>query len=186
MSPRLADETLKRLRLGYTDKSGSRYSAATRMPNNCLLAQKGKNRDNDTGYIQIAPISTNTRGLAGSKNDNLQSQNAHRLVVMALKSEEDRCNLIEKGWEASHLCHNPTCIEETHIVVEAKKDNEARKVCKGKFTAGYILINGIRTLVFKSDHVCHHSPSCLRREFDGRVELSSDDLRIVANEIENA
>lgn len=36
------------------------------------------------------------------------------------------------GDHASHLCHNPTCINPDHIVVEKKELNEGRKSCKGR------------------------------------------------------
>ena len=36
------------------------------------------------------------------------------------------------GEHASHRCHQPTCINHEHIIVEGKPENEARKSCKGK------------------------------------------------------
>jgi hypothetical protein len=34
------------------------------------------------------------------------------------------------GEQASHLCHQPTCINPEHIVVEPKAANEGRKACR--------------------------------------------------------
>lgn len=35
-----------------------------------------------------------------------------------------------EGEHASHLCHQPTCINPEHIVVEPKAANENRKGCR--------------------------------------------------------
>lgn len=43
--------------------------------------------------------------------------------------------------DASHLCHNPRCVNPAHLVVESRRDNHARKNC-----------------VLAS---CSHSPRCL-------------------------
>ncbi|KAI0021713.1 hypothetical protein F4780DRAFT_737429 [Xylariomycetidae sp. FL0641] len=47
-----------------------------------------------------------------------------------------------EGAHASHLCHQPACINQDHIVVESKEENEARKGCKGR-----IIIKTIKTIV---------------------------------------
>jgi len=111
----------------------------------------------ENGYIQIAPLAFGPRTRAG-KNDPRKAkplpQNAHRLVVIAHKrqapfsypfrnmptyldhalttscrSEDDVARLLA-GQHASHLCHQPTCINRAHIVVEPKERNEARKACR--------------------------------------------------------
>ena len=46
-------------------------------------------------------------------------------------SEEDVRRLVEDGWHASHLCGNPLCFAEEHILVEPKAANERRKNCPG-------------------------------------------------------
>ncbi|KAF4625086.1 hypothetical protein G7Y89_g13083 [Cudoniella acicularis] len=128
----VAQDTLKRLRDGYTDKSGSSYPAAVITPSGCILCQKKPNRA-ENGYIQIAPISTGTR--AGTKNGITAQkplpQNAHWLAVVAYKSEEEIEGMLA-GAQASHLCHNPLCINPDHITVEEKAKNEARKGCAGR------------------------------------------------------
>jgi hypothetical protein len=47
---------------------------------------------------------------------------------LTFDSKEDRKRLLS-GAHASHLCYQPTCISPSHIVVEAKAMNEARKRC---------------------------------------------------------
>lgn len=53
-------------------------------------------------------------------------------VILISDSAEAIQRMLFLGHHASHLCHQPTCINPDHIVVEDKADNEARKVCKGK------------------------------------------------------
>lgn len=166
VSPKLARDTLRRLEAGYVDKSGSGYPAAVRTPSGCLLAQKPPNRA-DNGYIQIAPISTATRGLAGSRAIKQMPQNAHRLVVIGHGTEEERRRLVENGDHASHRCGQPTCIEPSHIVVESKADNEARKACKQSLLVGLATVDGVTKTVWRSSYQCDHTPSCIARVAEG-------------------
>lgn len=114
ISPTTARKTLQRLIDGYTDpRSGSGYAAAKGNGAGCILAQKQANRtvrglmvtpftltprhctplgtslserdSQENGYIQIAPVSEATRGLAGSSQGRIAPQNAHRLAVIAYK-----------------------------------------------------------------------------------------------------
>ena len=48
-----------------------------------------------------------------------------RAVVM---TELETVNL-DKDYEASHLCHNKTCILKSHICFEPHSENMRRKVC---------------------------------------------------------
>lgn len=86
----------------------------------------------DNGYVQIAPVvGERTRvGKGQARRTKPAPQNAHRLVVVAHKADEEIARLLA-GQHASHLCHNTTCIAEGHIVVEPKEWNEGRKCCPG-------------------------------------------------------
>lgn len=148
------------------DKSGSGYQAASRKPNGCILASKGTNRDRN-GYVQIAPISTRTRGSASTSSAKPLPQNAHRLVVIASQSPEDRRKLLEEPSHASHLCHEPRCIAKDHIVVESKDLNEARKDCEGNYLAGWAECAEGWKVVFESTFACTHNPPCFRRAIYG-------------------
>lgn len=44
-------------------------------------------------------------------------------------TSDDDVQRLFAGEQASHLCHQPTCINRQHIVVEPKAANEARKGC---------------------------------------------------------
>ncbi|KAF7535444.1 hypothetical protein G7054_g5378 [Neopestalotiopsis clavispora] len=121
---------IQRLMGGYKDESSSQYPAATINAAGCALARKALNRD-DNGYVQIAPIVTErSRARRGEElKEKGLPQRAHRLAVLAYKSDKDVARLLG-GDNASHLCHQPTCINPDHLVVETKEAKEARKACK--------------------------------------------------------
>ena len=136
--------TVKRLVDGHKDKSGAGYGPAIRDSRGCLVAQKKPNRA-ENGYIQIKPISSNTRGKAGSTAKASRTGNgpgAHRLVVLAHGTAEDVRRLREEEAHASHRCHNSKCVEHRHIRVETKEQNEARKECAKKLWDGISVGNG--------------------------------------------
>jgi hypothetical protein len=64
------------------------------------------------------------------------------------------------GQHASHLCHQPTCINPDHIVVETKEKNEGRKACK---KAGSIIITEWKgeELVLPPNNDCRCEPPCI-------------------------
>lgn len=85
----------------------------------------------DNGYIQVAPVAAiRIRVKKGEPPRRKPApQNAHRLVVLASKSDDEFQRLLA-GEHASHLCHQPTCINPAHIVVESRAVNEGRKRCR--------------------------------------------------------
>lgn len=130
LTPEHARNTVARLLTRYQDKSGSGYGAALGNSRGCLMVQKGGNRD-ENGYVQIAPIQEGNRQgtVNGVRQAKPPPQNAHRLVVWAEGSDEDRSKMLDERWQASHLCHESKCIAAAHLVVESKERNEARKAC---------------------------------------------------------
>ena len=112
-----AVKMVNRLIVGYTDdRSKSGYPAAVRdSVRGCLVGQKAPNRAQN-GYIQLTPISEGTRGLGGSKKVKAKPQSAARVVVLAFKSDADAALIKLPGYEASHLCHNPLCIEHLSLI----------------------------------------------------------------------
>lgn len=170
VSPEVARATISRLVEGYKDKSGSNYPKASINLSGCLLAQKPPNRA-ENGYVQIAPLSTGNRGTKGIRTAKPKPQNAHRLVVIGWKSAQDRRLLLEQGFHASHLCHEPTCIKPEHIVVESRKDNESRKACKLSYLSGFQSEGGVSRECWRSSHECPHEPMCIRRALVGEVIL---------------
>lgn len=154
VTQKMALDSLSQLRAGYSTRSSSQVQPATTNSQGCCLVQKVANRD-ENGYIQIPPVGFPALHRTGKKT---KPQNAHRLVVLAYKSAEDISNLLEKLWHASHLCHEPTCIEPAHICVEPKDKNEDRKDCKNRLDI-VTWIMGVK-YVLKAK-ACPHSPPCI-------------------------
>lgn len=88
-----------------------------------------------TGYVRI--------NVAGAK------QMAHVFVWEYHSSEE-----VPKEKEVSHLCSNPQCCRPSHLTVESRKDNIARRTC-----LGYIILPGDQTTGYRN---CQHNPRCKR------------------------
>lgn len=62
------------------------------------------------------------------------------------------------GEQASHLCHETTCVNPDHIVVEPKAENEARKSCKGLVVVRTTILGRVFWL---RPRPCLHQPPCL-------------------------
>jgi hypothetical protein len=94
--------------------------------------------------VQIAPVvEVRTRAKKGeARKTKALPQNAHRLAIIAYKSEEEIARLIA-GEHASHLCHQPTCINGDHLVVEPKSANEGRKECRALGPIIKVTIGGV-------------------------------------------
>lgn len=45
------------------------------------------------------------------------------------QSAEDRLAGFEKGYQCSHLCHNPLCFNPDHLWFESRSMNQARDLC---------------------------------------------------------
>lgn len=74
------------------------------------------------------------------------------------------------GKQVSHLCHNPTCINPDHLIVETQSENEARKECANKINV-VTDIGGKR--YYLPAKACPHTPNCILREEYRYVSFSS-------------
>ncbi|KAK9357090.1 zinc-binding loop region of homing endonuclease-domain-containing protein [Lipomyces starkeyi] len=153
--------SIERLRHGYTDKSGASYPPALITPNGCHLTQKKSNRQIN-GYIQIQPAVLSTTRAKRNEPKKIKDspQLAHRIICYLTKCDNDVYNLLYKGYHASHLCHQPICINPDHLVIESKEANESRKICSAKVHV-QASINGIGYLLAAEE--CRHSPPCIIR-----------------------
>lgn len=147
---------VERLRLGYVDKSGNGYGPAILTAQGCVLAQKQPNRALH-GYVQIAPV------VMSRVQAKAPAQLAHRIVCYLHKPAGDVDRLLHHGYHASHLCHQPTCINPDHLVVESKALNELRKECRPKMHVR-CFIDG-RAFVLP-DTACPHVPHCIIAEVE--------------------
>jgi len=101
ISVKCAQKTLDRLINGYKDKSGSSYPPASITETGCILASKAANRSKN-GHIQIAPIAMATsRSVNGIRKLKPCPQNAHRLAVLAYKSQSEVDKLLRDDNQAS-------------------------------------------------------------------------------------
>ncbi|RDL36954.1 uncharacterized protein BP5553_04387 [Venustampulla echinocandica] len=92
----------------------------------CQLAQKSPNHPH--GYIQITvDRPKRARSANGTTVEDWAQQSAHRLVVLAYKSQNEIDLLLDNSYHASHLCGNPNCISPSHICVESRSTNEPGK-----------------------------------------------------------
>ena len=98
---------MKRIRLGSIAERLDHYS--TKDPNGCLIWVGGL-YSNGYGCISVG---------------NAMSRGAHRVAY------EEWVGPIPDGQVVMHLCHNPPCIEPTHLAVGTDAENAAMKVSVG-------------------------------------------------------
>ncbi|KAK9372954.1 zinc-binding loop region of homing endonuclease-domain-containing protein, partial [Lipomyces chichibuensis] len=160
---------IDRLVQGYRGNTfGSFIPPAVIAPNGCHLPQRSTT---EAGYIKIQPVAVFT-GHADKDEPNktrVEFQLASRVVCYLTKSEDDVYNLLYRGYEASHLCHQPKCINPDHLVVETNRANISRRICSVKADVK-ISVDG-RDYILKAGE-CPHSPQCvIRQETRAAVEL---------------
>ncbi|EXJ65546.1 hypothetical protein A1O7_01887 [Cladophialophora yegresii CBS 114405] len=178
----MASQTWRQLRDGYQSRSGAVVGPAVRNEKGCLVAAKTANRsvsgflpncmDNDeltaTGQRLCADNPRRLPGFVENRSQTLP-QSGHRLAVVAHKTDaEVQLLLSDDGQYASHRCHGPLCIEPAHICVESKRDNEDRKMCKGR-----LLVRTIMAGVEYDLHPrpCPHNPPCIE-DVEERVAVA--------------
>ncbi|KAK9384654.1 zinc-binding loop region of homing endonuclease-domain-containing protein [Lipomyces mesembrius] len=151
---------------GYKGTTGSFIPPAVIPPNGCCLPQK---KPDNNGYVKIRPVAVFTGHALkdGPKKIRDKYQHAHRVVCYLTKCDEDVHNMLYRGYEVSHLCHQPRCINADHLVVETHKDNDSRRICAVKVDIK-ILVDG-RDYILDAEE-CPHSPRCIIR-LDSRAAI---------------
>lgn len=85
------------------------------------------------GHCQMAPLFPRARTRAanglGPQTTKRMPQLLHRLSIRAWGTWNQLRHLLEDGWEASHLCHEPGCFRPDHLVVEPHLANMHRRRC---------------------------------------------------------
>lgn len=111
-------------------------------------------------------------------------QLAHRVAIKAFK-KEDFQRLIE-GWEVSHLCHNPICINPYHLIAETHAQNNTRRNCNA-LTRDEFFTGGEAT---RHPQHCQCEPRCIQQSLEeamgwvGRLGqiLSEEQERLLGTE----
>ena len=92
-------------------------SQSVKMENGCLEFRKSLDKD---GYGHVMSVGKEKK-----------KWRANRLMLTFFEDRE-----LERGELACHTCHNPTCIEPTHIYVGSPKDNQQDMSKSGRAAHG--------------------------------------------------
>ena len=137
LTVRMVRETLAH----YLDSSQTVAVAST----GCLLSKKGTNKARGKGYAKAK-----LRGSGIRREFYL-----HHLVVLMKANGEEHIKLVGDGkHEVSHLCHQSTCINHDHIVVETKQQHKQRQACHGSTWVSCPCCE-------HSFSPCKHDPQCI-------------------------
>lgn len=116
VTPQVARTSLLHLAEGY-QRSGPTVAPAETNSRGCWLATV--RRHEHGGHCSMGPHLPFGKGV---------QQNIHRLCIRGWGSEQDQRRMFD-GWDVSHLCHEPTCFNPHHLVVETKAANQRRRPC---------------------------------------------------------
>ncbi len=68
-----------------------------------------------------------------------QPQLIHRISVRAFGSWEEQQKMFEARPDVSRLCHEPTCFNPQHLVLEEHADNMTRQKCNARLECACVL-----------------------------------------------
>ena len=152
-------DSINKLVLGFTDsRSGSGYGPAVVNNIGCVLAQKATQGKGDKGYVQVTW--TSKVGTKGKGEGKEVPRGAHQVICVLEKSVEEVANLLFRGYQCSHRCHNSRCFNSGHITVEPKAANEDRKECAGTIVVK-TTIGGVAYTLPDTRSPCAHTPPCI-------------------------
>ena len=116
VSMQKATECINRLRLGYNEVP----KAITVSDTGCLLAAKARNKG-AKGWIKMKIPGSGDR----------QEHYIHHLALIAAGRRTELEDARNRSLQVSHLCHNPACFNEKHLIIELQAENLQRNKCKG-------------------------------------------------------
>jgi len=131
--------TLKKLKNGYPGQ----YPASKTNSIGCFLCQKARNKGKNKGWIKTKLIGS------GEKDEYY----IHYLALIRANRSQELENMT-KDHQVSHLCHNPRCFNEKHLIVEHKKSNLERNKCKNWTWVSAPCCG-------KKFNPCLHNPQCI-------------------------
>ena len=144
ISQKQAIACLQKLRVGYG--SGDDKVEASQASGPCVLHLKALGERYPKMKVSLEP-----EGLPPTKKKRPSEYSIHHLVIRS-KGE-----LIIKGLEVSHLCHQSRCIEASHLIQESGALNRDRQPC-AKAQLITITCDCGRT---HTVNPCQHEPACI-------------------------
>lgn len=142
------EAALDRIRNGYTPY----YGPATTNSLSCVLAAKTPNK---SPKKKLATEENIAQGWVKCKVGGQRTEYyVHHLALIAAGRKEE---LLKKSKDdhVSHLCHQRTCFNAAHLVVESSKKNRDRNKC-----IGWTYINCPCPCNHKFNP-CNHIPQCI-------------------------
>ncbi|KAK9485190.1 hypothetical protein V1527DRAFT_151949 [Lipomyces starkeyi] len=113
----------ERLRNGYTSRHKKAcLPPAVITPSGCQLVQK----KTSAGYCRILPVAVFTGVARKVKGEPRKIKDLPKLPSRTAASDSD---VLYKGYEASHLCQQPACINPDHLVVESHQAHVSGQSC---------------------------------------------------------
>ena len=137
LDPADVSEALNRVEEGYK----SYYGPASSNSIGCLLANKASNKPFRAGWVKCK--------VGGQRKEYY----VHHLALIPAGRGGELRGLLKKK-QVSHLCHQRTCFNASHLIVEDRKTNQDRTKCRGwtwiKAPKGKHKFNP-----------CQHHPQCI-------------------------
>lgn len=137
------DVTINRLKNGFTPYFGKMKINST----GCWLGQKATNKPNGAGYIKLKVFGSSSR----------KEFYAHHLVLITDGRTQDLIEVCDpkNNLEISHLCHNSTCFNPRHLIIEKRSLNLQRNKCMNwKWISCPCPCNN-------KFNPCQHNPKCI-------------------------
>lgn len=125
-------KALSRMKNGFTRGNKVVFPKAERLPTGCLLCQKKGNKstaDRSRGWIKCKVGSSSKREYYIHHLALLAADRGAELGQVFIGRNPDQVFTDRK--QVSHLCHNPICFNEEHLIVETASENLERNMCKG-------------------------------------------------------
>lgn len=126
--------TLLRLEQGYGKGKNQVYPAISVPTTGCLLCRKTPNktrqqRDKSTPYGWVKCKVGKKNNCNGRKAQ--REYYVHHLALLRAGRRDELERAYAKQHQVSHLCHNPACFNDKHLIIETPAANQQRSMCKG-------------------------------------------------------
>lgn len=128
--------TLFKLKQGYGKGKNQVYPAIYVPTTGCLLCRKTPNktrqRGESTSYGWVkCKVGRKNKSNNGKKVLQQREYYIHHLALLGAGRKEELEHTYTKQYQVSHLCHNPACFNDKHLIIETPTANQQRNMCKG-------------------------------------------------------